>query len=329
MGRLDASLTESMRVLGHNRGMSAPVTDDSVTTDASLGFEEVRADDGTHLRAWTNDPEGVISAAGGPTVLLCNGLGTNPWAWPALLDPDCGVRVVSWNHRGTGGSDRPADSQHVGIEDFVSDALSVLDHFGLDRVVVLGWSMGVNTAFELALRNPERVAGIFAVAGVPGDTFATMLGPLRLPGRLAHHLAVGIARTVRPAGWALTPITSRLPIGANVIRVLSHTGFMLPVADIEVTARAVREFLTTPVGWYLHLALRTSEHARVSLSKIDVPAFFVAGRWDVLAGSRDMASAAERLKESTYVELRGSHFLSLEQPEVVHGLLLEFLERVG
>ena len=46
---------------------------------------------------------------------------------------------------------------------------------------VMGWSMGVNTAFELALRNPERVAGLFAVAGVPGDTFATMLGPLRLP----------------------------------------------------------------------------------------------------------------------------------------------------
>ncbi len=313
--------------------MSAPVTDgptnDRAMTEASLGFEEVRADDGTHLRAWTNDPDGAISAAGGPTVLLCNGLGTNAWTWPALLDSACGVRVVSWNHRGTGGSARPADPEHVGIEDFVNDALSVLDHFGLDRVVVVGWSMGVNTAFELALRNPERVAGIFAVAGVPGDTFATMLGPLRLPGRLTHHLAVGIARTVRPAAWAITPFTSRLPIGPTAVRLLSHTGFMLPVADVEATARAVREFLTTPIGWYLHLALRTSEHARVSLSRIDVPAFFVAGRWDILAGSRDMASAAERMKESTYVELWGSHFLSLEQPDVVHGLLLEFLERVG
>ncbi len=57
----------------------------------------------------------------------------------------------------------------------------MMDHFGIDRAVLMGWSMGVNTMFELAARHPERVAGLFAVAGVPGDTFATMLAPLRLP----------------------------------------------------------------------------------------------------------------------------------------------------
>ena len=41
---------------------------------------------------------------------------------------------------------------------------------GVDRCVVAGWSFGVNTAFELALRHPERVSGLFAVAGVPGGT---------------------------------------------------------------------------------------------------------------------------------------------------------------
>ena len=45
-------------------------------TTASLGFSDLLSDDGTHLRAWTNDPEGVID---GPTVVLCNGLGTNPY----------------------------------------------------------------------------------------------------------------------------------------------------------------------------------------------------------------------------------------------------------
>ena len=47
--------------------------------------------------------------------------------------PDCGVRVVSWNHRGTGGSDRPPTRNRVGIEEFVEDALSVMDHFGVDQ----------------------------------------------------------------------------------------------------------------------------------------------------------------------------------------------------
>ena len=42
-----------------------------------------------------------------------------------------------------------------------------------------------------------------------------------------------------------------------------------------------------------------------------------------------MFTAAERLDDATYVELNGSHFLQMEQPERVHELLLEFLERVG
>ena len=175
--------------------------------------------------------------------MLCNGLGTSPWAWPALLDPDCGVRVVSWNHRGTGGSDRPADPRRVGIEEFVEDALSVMDHFGVDRAVLMGWSMGVNTMFELAVRHPERVRGLFAVAGVPGDTFATMLGPLHLPHAVAGRSPSTAARLLKYGGRALTPLTPRLPVGPRAIAALAHTGFMFPVPDRELAATAVREFL--------------------------------------------------------------------------------------
>lgn len=295
-------------------------------TRISLGYADVLSDDGTRLRGWTNDPHGAVD---GPTVLLCNGLGTNQWCWPALLEPSCGVRVVSWNHRGVSGSDRPADPDRVGVEELVEDALSVMDHFGVDRAVVMGWSIGVNTAFELAARHPERVAGLFAVAGVPGDTFRTMLGPFHLPHVVARSVTVGLARGLRYAGWAITPVARRLPVGRKAIAALSHSGFMLPVADPELTARAVLEFLTTPIDWYFHFALRTSEHARVSLRGITVPVLLVAARYDVLAGARDLRTAADRLPRGEYVELRASHFVQMEQPEVVHALLLDFLDRVG
>ncbi len=292
----------------------------------SPAFRDILSDDGTSLRAWTNDPDGRID---GPTVVLCNGLGTNAWCWPALLDPDCGVRVVSWNHRGVGGSERPADPTHVEIEHFVQDGLSVMDHFAIDRAVLMGWSMGVNTMFELAVRHPERVAGLFAVAGVPGDTFSSMLGPLKLPRLLARAVTVNLSRVLSLAGKPLTPIARALPIGPRAVALISHSGFMLPVADPELAARGIKEFLTTPLDWYFHLALSTSRHMRVSLSSIDVPACFVAGRWDLLAGSEHMASAAARMDDADYVELRGSHFIQMEKPDVVHRLLLDFLEKVG
>ncbi|GEP36812.1 alpha/beta hydrolase [Nocardioides psychrotolerans] len=296
------------------------------TAIASVSFHDVLSDDGTVLRAWTNDPAGRID---GPTVVLCNGLGTNAYAWPALLDPDCDVRVVSWNHRGVGGSDRPTDPSHVEIGHFVEDGLSVMDYFGIDTAVLMGWSMGVNTMFELAVRHPERVRGLFAVAGVPGDTFATMLAPLRLPRPVARAITVNLARVMSLGGRALTPIAARLPIGPRTIDLLTHTGFMFPVKHPELAVEAVREFLTTPLDWYFHLALSTSRHARVSLSRVTVPCAFVAGSWDILAGARDMASAAARLEDATYVELRGTHFVAMEQPDAVHDLLLEFIARVG
>lgn len=291
----------------------------------TLRTYDVVSGDGTRLTAWTNDAEGVID---GPTVLLCNGLGTNPYTWPALLDPACGVRVVSWNHRGVGGSDRPADPSRCGIDVFVEDALAVMDDAGIDACPLMGWSMGVNTAFELAYLHPERVTGLFAVAGVPGATFSSMLAPLHIPRPLRRAITVNAARLMEHTGKALTQVARHVPIGPVSIEVLTHSGFMLPTPDKEMTAIAIREFLTTPIDWYMHMAVATSAHQRVSLSAIDVPTSFVAGRWDLLASSADMRTAALHVHDAAYVELPATHFVAMERPGEVHELLLELLDRV-
>ncbi|GAB2727242.1 alpha/beta fold hydrolase [Nocardioides pakistanensis] len=295
----------------------------SAATSESLAlrFYDVTSADGTRIKAWTNDGDG-------PTVLLCNGLGTNPYVWPALLRPDCGVRVISWNHRGVGGSDRPADTTRVGIDAFLEDALAVMDHAGVEACAVAGWSIGVNTAFELAVLHPSRVTGLFAVAGVPGGTFASMGAPLMIPRPARRPMAVGVTRVLRHTGKVLSPVTSRLPVGDTFARALTHSGFMLPTPELPAVRRAVKEFLTTPVDWYMHLALAAAEHPRVSLRSIKVPTAFVAGKYDLLASSMDMATAAERIDGATFVELPGSHFLQLEHPEPVHDELLRLLGRV-
>jgi pimeloyl-ACP methyl ester carboxylesterase len=301
--------------------MSAAI-DEPTDEQLSLRFYGVTSADGTRINAWTND-------ATGPTVLLCNGLGTNPYAWPALLRPDCGVRVISWNHRGVGGSDRPQDVSRVGIDAFLEDALAVMDHAGVESCAVAGWSIGVNTAFELAVIHPSRVTGLFAVAGVPGGTFASMGAPLMIPRVARRPISVGVTRVLRRAGKALTPLTSRLPVGVGFAQLLSHSGFMLPTDEIASVRRAVKEFLSTPVDWYMHLALAAAEHPRVSLRHVKVPTTFVAGKYDLLASSQDMRTAADRIADARYVELPGSHFLQLEHPEPVHDELLALLERIA
>jgi pimeloyl-ACP methyl ester carboxylesterase len=295
----------------------APSVDDGL----ALRFYTVTSGDGTRLQAWTNDVDG-------PTVLLCNGLGTNPYSWPALLDPDCGVRVISWNHRGTGGSERPLDTEHVGIDAFAEDAIAVMDDAGIDACVLMGWSMGVNTMFEVAVTHPERVTGLFAVGGVPGDTFASMLAPIFVPRLIRKPITVNAARVLKLLGKPLGFIGSRLPIGPITFQVMSHSGFMLPMPDAELARRAIKEFLTTPTDWYMHLALHSSLHRRVSLRAIDVPVSFLAGKLDILASSHDMSTAAARIPDAVYVELLATHFISMEKPAEVHDALLDLLDRV-
>ena len=100
----------------------------------------------------------------------------------------CARTAASASSRGTTAAPAaptgPPTPQRVGIEEFVEDALSVMDHFGVDRARADGLVDG--REHDVRARRaptPSGSRGLFAVAGVPGDTFATMLGPLRLPAR--------------------------------------------------------------------------------------------------------------------------------------------------
>jgi 3-oxoadipate enol-lactonase len=293
-----------------------------VTTPAAalVRYYDVTSADGTRLRAWTND-------ADGPTVLVSNGLGTNPHAWPSLLRAGSGVHVIGWNHRGTGGSARPADGR-VDLESFVEDAIAVTDDAGLDRTVVAAWSTGVTIAFELAARHPERVSGILAVAGVPGNTFSTMLAPLHVPPPVARAVMVGLAHSATITGHALAPVTRKLPWTNFTTDLVRRAHLISPAADTADLRTLLQEFFTTHPAWYAKLALSVAEHGRVSLRDIDVPVTFVAGRWDVLTGARDMLTASQRVRRSRYRELRATHFIPVEFPEIVLDELKELLARV-
>ena len=201
-----------------------------------------------------------------------------------------------------------------------------MDHFGVDRAPAMGWSMGVNTAFELAFLHPERVSGLFAVGGVPGGTFSSMLAPLGVPRRLRALLTVNAARLMGLFGTPLHRLAEIAPLGPKVVQALTHSGFMLPTPDNANTLEAVTRFLQTPIDWYMKMAVETSKHVRVSLRTIAVPTTFVAGKYDVLASAKDMLSASERIKDAEYVEYKASHFLPMERPDEVHGHLLELID---
>lgn len=271
--------------------------------------------DGTSIRGWCND-------ATGPAVVVANGLGTAPHAWPTLVGRDSEFRAYTWFYRGSGGSARPADPSRIRVADHVADMLALMDSQGVERAAVLCWSIGVNVGFELAERYPSRVSGLLAVAGVPGGTFRAMFGPLKRAPRLRHAAALGVTRGLRLAGPALDRVASAVPVrsGAWLAR---HSGFMSPAAKPEILIPTLEEFRRHDFRWYFTLAVAMAEHEPMDLAFVRCPTTLVAGRSDIITSRHDMERAARRIPHAKLVVLDGSHFLPLERPYELTSLLRE------
>jgi len=73
-------------------------------------------------------------------------------------------RVVTFDGRGNGLSDRPTDPEAYREEEFAADALAVLDATGTGRAILVSLSIGAIRALLLAANHPDRVAGSVFIA---------------------------------------------------------------------------------------------------------------------------------------------------------------------
>ena len=86
-------------------------------------------------------------------------------------------RVVTFDGRGNGRSDRPQTTAAYDSRQFVEDAVAVLDATGTDRAIVAGFSMGSGYAVQLAAEHPDRVAGAVLIGPSVGFRPPSMDGP--------------------------------------------------------------------------------------------------------------------------------------------------------
>jgi pimeloyl-ACP methyl ester carboxylesterase len=78
-------------------------------------------------------------------------------------------RVVTFDGRGNGRSDRPQEASAYDEREFAADALAVLDATETQRAVIVGFSLGAQRGLLLAAKHAERVDGaVFIGPAFPG-----------------------------------------------------------------------------------------------------------------------------------------------------------------
>lgn len=87
------------------------------------------------------------------------------------------ARVITFDGRGSGRSDRPVDPACYTDAEYVADAVAVLDAAAVEKAVVVGLSSGGDWAVRLAAGRPDRVAGLLAIG--PSCYFAGQPEPSR------------------------------------------------------------------------------------------------------------------------------------------------------
>ena len=218
---------------------------------------------------------------GAPTILLLHGWAVTAdlnWfpAYPALAEQ---YRVLSMDHRGHGRGIRPA-TEMVTLADCADDAVALLDALGIERAVVVGYSMGGAIAQLTWHRHPDRVSGLVLCStarhfqgGPISDLWYRSYTPLAHLARAVPERAEAIVRRrvdrrVRGddgAGWMRSELERASPAGLlSSMRSLGRfrSNRWIGTVDVPVSVIVTTKDRTVPTRNQRRLA-RSLPHASV------------------------------------------------------------------
>jgi pimeloyl-ACP methyl ester carboxylesterase len=250
-----------------------------------------------------------ISGAGEPLLLVMGTSGSIP-LWGELLPRLAErYRVIAFDNRGLGGSER--GDGPITVASMAEDASALLEALDVPRAHTMGWSLGSAVVQELALVHPQQVASavLYATWGRCDGFQRSVLTALRLPYAVRDMEA---ALTI--AGLAFSPQLLDRPDFAQLLEP------MLPAFPQNEAQMAV-----TVEQWDADLVHDTLDR----LGGIEAPTLVVVGEQDLLTPPWQAKAVADAVPGARYELVTGpgsSHGLHIERPEDLVRIVTGFLD---
>jgi pimeloyl-ACP methyl ester carboxylesterase len=241
---------------------------------------------------------GLDFGGDGPSVLLLHGLAGHAGEWTDTAQWLTGrCRVVALDARGHGGSERfPADVSRAA---HVADAVFAAERLGLGRLVVVGQSLGGQSALLVAAERPDLVRGLVVADASPAGgadmkaieaTVTAVAGSLR-------RWPVPFATRAKAVEFFGGP---SLDAEAWADGLEHRDGVWWPRFDVEVMVRTLREAI--------------SQSYWDAWERISCPALVVRAGNGIIHAD-DARAMVDRGRDATLVELVGAkHDLHLDRP---------------
>lgn len=248
----------------------------------------------------------------GAALVLLHGVGSGARSWTRQLDTLSGrCRVIAWDAPGYGGS-TPLPMDEPDASDYADALLRLVDALGVDRMHLVGHSLGAIQAVRFALRHPSRVLGLTLASPAAGHARLPEAERIRLrDARLADLAALGVAGMAARRGPRL------LSDGAT---------------DAQRQAVIDTMAMLRPDGFTQAVKLLTVADTRGDLSRLplSVPVQFVFGEHDRVtppASIREVASVRPDIPVK--VIAHAGHACYIEQPAAFDAIVLDFIEQTA
>jgi 3-oxoadipate enol-lactonase len=255
---------------------------------------------------------GETKAPSSTDVVLVQGLGLSSRFWfdlPERLARGAKARrVVVLDNRGVGRSDKPRGPYRMAT--LADDVAAVLEAAGIEKAVVVGISLGGMIAQHVALRHPERVAGLVLMATTAGLPYA------RFPTARALVTLLGL------------PIAGRFRPPAQVGRALAR--LLLAEKDVPRARELLSEWPAAmradpmvPRSYFAQLAAVATHSTGSRLRHVTCPTVVVTGDEDVLIPPHNSRLIA-RLVPGAHLEVvrQCGHAIPASDPHCVERALV-------
>ncbi|MBW4556477.1 MAG: alpha/beta hydrolase [Trichormus sp. ATA11-4-KO1] len=199
------------------------------------------------------------------------------------------------------------------MSDHLTDLEALLDRFGMEKCLILGWSLGGILAMEMALRLPQRVTGLILVATAarPQGNHPSVTWQDNL-----YTGVAGILNYLQPSWqWNIETFGKR-----SLFRYLiqQHTS----TAYNYIAQEAVQAYLQTspPATRALYTALKSGYNRLTDLQQIHCPSLVLAGKEDRHITAESSLETARHLKNSQWhCYPHTAHLFPWEIPQQVLG----------
>lgn len=246
-----------------------------------------------------------VHGEGEPLVFI-NGAGASiEWSYGLIPTYSRDYRLVLFDNRGAGRSDRPEMTYTT--EMMSDDVAGLLDAIGIDSAHIRGASMGGMIAQHFALRYPKRVRSLILQSTHCGGPHSTMP---QLPDLAPSQTLTPEEPTMDMLRLCLTP----------------EFIYKNPSVFQQLTAFMVEHpFLhhDTPK----HLQALASHDAYERLPEIRVPTLIIAGDADGIIPVENSRVLASRIPGAELAILKNAGHMLVEAAEEADGIVFDFLRR--